>query len=534
MYGHIEHRFKTNIHSFRIEALGRTITKAVDIAELAKRNSKDTWKTDDFLEIEKVSAATEIGKDRNVSKISILLSKHSFMKAREFIEDLSRENEFRPIKIILLLKDKCKIDILKYLEIFSEDPVLKSYFRCLLVLLNSLKNRNELIKKIREERNRFIKIDNPEIHGFAKGIYDLYGVIDVIDSFLSVEDIEDMILLKRSIEAYFSKIESPEKYTRIIYDETIEISENIYRFRNAEEPYYKLYYLGDARFILEDIDSIVERHFVEPFKTMYCIILDKWRSILNESREKTRIKPKIKIITEHEPKPVDGILSIRMTLENVGFVDVEDAKLKIIENREFKVIDANPKRINIISPNHKSALHFKINMKKEKTVSVKYILGFKVQKRLFEKEDSFIIVPKGTHKEFNTTPNPYTFGRPLNPDKGDIFVGREDIFRFIEQNFKKPTKAMTFVIHGQRRTGKTSLLHYLPENVNVNKRFIYIDMQLRQEKIVFDYVIFSGIVIDRIIRLSGRNPFYLQGLCRLLVDHLNLKKSNYVMRLSHN
>ena len=658
--GHIANIFWSNSGSFRIEATGRAINRAVDIAEMTRTKSKEKWGGKDFLEVERIDTGTIKGKGGDSSRISILLTKHSFREARKFTDNLREQNEFHPIKIVYVLKDDCRLDILKYLEILSEDHILKSYFKSLVILLNHSKNESELKKKLREEREKFMEIDKSEIYGFARGIYDLYGMIGVIDSFLSVENIEDMIPLKQSIETYFSNIASPEKYTKIIYDKTIEISENINRFRNAEDPYYKLFCLGEAKFILEDIDSIVERHFVEPFRTMYCIVLNKWREILNESREKTRINPEIKIIPQYESNPVGGILDIEIILENTGFVEIENANLKIVENKKLKVVDTNPKKVNIIPPNRKSAVHFKINIAEEKAVNVKYVLEFEGQKRCFKREDSFLILTEDINKEFTEIPNPYTFGRPLSPGKGDIFVGREDIFRFIEQNFKKSLKTMVFVVHGQRRTGKTSFLRFLPEKINVDKRFIFIDMQLRQEKrlsdflfaiaeiisektkkvyiedykdnpytefenflrktmeestkglvLMFDefellderikdkstdiderfleflrgilhkedrltliftgtfdeskispkwkillnvgfklnitslresearfliedpvkeHVIFSDIVIDMMIRLSGRNPFYLQGLCRLLIDHLNLNKSNYVRR----
>ena len=659
--GHIANTFWGNIGSFRIEAAGTAIKRAVDIAELARRKSYEKWGGEDFLEVEKIDTSTLKGKKGDIPKISILLSKHSFLEAKKFMDDLRRQNEFHPIKIIRVLQDNCKIDILNYLEILSEDNILRNYFRSLTVLLNYSKNESELIEKLREERDRFTKINGSEIHGFARGIYDLYGLIEVIDSFLSVEEIDDIIPVKQSIDTYFSKIESPEKYTNIIYDKTIEISENINRFKNAEDPYYKLFCLGEAKFILEDIDSIVERHFVEPFKTMYQIVLNKWRGILNESREKTRNSPEIKITPKYESKPVGGILDIEITLENTGFVEIEDVYLEVVEDKKLRVVDKNPKKINILPPNRKSTVHFRINIAEEKAVNVKYILKSEGQERCFEREDSFIILTEDTNKEFKEIPNPYTFGRPLSPGKGDIFVGREEIFRFIEQNFKKSLKAMVFIIHGQRRTGKTSFLHFLSEKINVDKRFIYVDMQLRQEKSLSDFlsaiadiisgetkgriyfrdyrekpytefenflrkaieesteglvlmfdefellderikdsstdiderfleflrgilhkedrltlifagtfdeskispkwktlfnvgfklniaslresearflienpvkehVIFSDIVVDMMINLSGKNPFYLQGLCRLLIDHLNLKESNYVRR----
>ena len=657
--GYIETKFnQITTGSFKIEALGDVIPKAVTIVQIAKRASKEAWWSGDSLEIEDIHTSTEEGEKVNISKISILLSKHSFKVARRNLENLRHFDEFSPREVIYLLRDACRIEILEYLEALSKDYVLKNYFRCLRSLLISSRNKKRLIERVGEERNKFRTLDKTRVRGFAQDIYDLYGVIEVIDIFLSVKDTEDMIMLENTVESYYEKIAKPEQYTKIIYDKIKEISESIKKFRDAENPYYKLYYLSDARILLEDINGIVGSHFVEPFKAMYLVIFDIWRNILNESKEKTRINPEIRILPEYESEPRDEMTNIKMTLDNVGLVEIEDIELKIIKGKNFRVVDENPKKINIIPPNRKSAVYFKISVSSER-INVRYTLKYSTQGENFEKGGSFAIFPENAYEEFKKIPNPYVFGRCLKPGKGDVFVGREDIFKFIEQNLERSTKAMVFIIHGQRRTGKTSLLHYLPEKVQVDKEFIYIDMQLRQEnnisdllnamidiiskkidiklennkkhrnnpyaifedflertiresekgivlmfdefelldekiknknsdidegfleflrgilhkedkltfmfvgtfdeskisskwKILFnigfrinltslreseaaflienpvkEYVVYSDISRDRLIDLSGRNPYYLQGLCRIMIDRLNRKRRNY-------
>jgi DNA-binding protein len=658
--GYIGSKFcQTSTGSIKIEALGTAISKAVTIVLIAQRESREKWGTEDFLEIEDISTSTERTKKESVSKISILLSKHSFVVARKFLENLPHLDEFDPSEIISVLGDGCRIRILKYLEIFSNDDILKNYFRFLDALLRSSRNVKRLIDQVKRERSQFETIDGTEAKGFAQGIYDLYGVIDVIDVFLSVKDIEDMTTLEKTIDSYYEKITKPERYTKTIYDWIKEVSENVRRSRDAENPYYRLYYLSEARILLEDINRIVGSRFVEPFRAIYLTIFDRWRNILNKSKEKTKINPEVKVLPEYESKSKDGMTNVKMTIENIGFVEVENMELRIIENRNFRVVDDNPKRNNILLPNRKTAFYFNIYTENRK-INVEYTLEYNRHHRTFEKKDSFPIFSEDSHEEFRNIPNPYVLGRCLKPGKGGVFVGRKEIFRFIEQNFERSTKAMVFVIHGLRRTGKTSLLQYLPEKVRVDKEFIYIDMQLRREnnisdflnaitdiiskkvdielendrkrqnnpytnfedflesairksekglvlmfdefelldkkikdsnsdideglleflrgiihkedkltlmfagtfdesristkwKILFnvgykvsltslresearflvedpvkEFVLYSDISRDRLIDLSGRNPYYLQGLCRIMIDRLNREERNYV------
>lgn len=498
------------IGSFRVEALGDAIPKAVDIVQIAMRQSKEIWRSGDILEIEDINTSTERGEKANISKISILLSKHSFIIARKLLEQLIHLDEFNPREIIFLLKDTCRIRILEYLEILSEDNVLRNYFRYLRELLASSRDKKGLAQNIRKERNQFKTIDPATVRGFAQGIYDLYGVIEVVDVFLAVRNTESMITLESAIESYYRKIAKPERYTKTIYDKIKEISESMKKFRDAENPYYKLYYLSEARIILEDINGIVGSRFVEPFKTIYLFIFDKWRNILNESREKTRINPEIRIMPEYELKSEEGIAIIKIILENIGLVEIVNIRLKIFEKENLRVIDENPKEFNMLLPNRKSVVYFKISMAKE-GVRIGYVLKYSTQGKNFEKKDSFPIFPDDTHREFKKIPNPYILGRCLKPGKGGVFVGREDIFRSIEQDFERSAKAMVFVIHGLRRTGKTSLLHYLPEKIRVKREFIYVDMQLRRENNISDFLNAIIGIISKKVDMKPQNSRKVQN-----------------------
>ncbi len=57
--------------------------------------------------------------------------------------------------------------------------------------------------------------------------------------------------------------------------------------------------------------------------------------------------------------------------------------------------------------------------------------------------------------------NPYVVGKPLSAASEALFVGREDIFMWIEENLIGKTQPHTLILHGQRRMGKTSTLYQL-------------------------------------------------------------------------
>ena len=70
-------------------------------------------------------------------------------------------------------------------------------------------------------------------------------------------------------------------------------------------------------------------------------------------------------------------------------------------------------------------------------------------------------------------PNPYIAGPPVS---GRDFYGREDVFRFVQNTFSSPQQNVV-VLWGQRRMGKTSVLHELSSRLPLKFHPIYFDLQ---------------------------------------------------------
>ena len=73
-------------------------------------------------------------------------------------------------------------------------------------------------------------------------------------------------------------------------------------------------------------------------------------------------------------------------------------------------------------------------------------------------------------------PNPYVVGTPLTGAYG--FFGRAEIIQLVRETFSLPRQNV-IVLYGQRRTGKTSLLHQLRNHLSDVFRLVVFDLQGR-------------------------------------------------------
>lgn len=76
------------------------------------------------------------------------------------------------------------------------------------------------------------------------------------------------------------------------------------------------------------------------------------------------------------------------------------------------------------------------------------------------------------------TTNKYRVGEALNPEiDQDVFVGREDLKSTLQNRILTSVSMPLFLIHGQRRVGKTSLIKFLPYILGSGFKVIFLDLQ---------------------------------------------------------
>ena len=66
-------------------------------------------------------------------------------------------------------------------------------------------------------------------------------------------------------------------------------------------------------------------------------------------------------------------------------------------------------------------------------------------------------------------PNPYVAGNPVS---GELFVGREEILRELEELWLQPGQTDSVLLYGHRRMGKSSILKNLPQRLDARRNWV--------------------------------------------------------------
>jgi hypothetical protein len=95
-------------------------------------------------------------------------------------------------------------------------------------------------------------------------------------------------------------------------------------------------------------------------------------------------------------------------------------------------------------------------------------------RRLLEAEQDVVRVQSGAVREI---PNPFVFGNAITETEHNVFTGRREIVRQVEDSVLGAAQAPTLLLSGPRRMGKTSLLNQLPRLLGPNFAPAVVDCQ---------------------------------------------------------
>ncbi|MCP5107464.1 MAG: ATP-binding protein [bacterium] len=117
-----------------------------------------------------------------------------------------------------------------------------------------------------------------------------------------------------------------------------------------------------------------------------------------------------------------------------------------------------------------------INLRESSRWNHYYFDAFKKWTRMAEEEFERLKLEAKNREP--VTRNVYRAGDALNPgfDK-NIFLGREDLKDELQKKILSSPQMPMFLINGQRRVGKTSLLKFLPEILGTRFKVVYMDLQ---------------------------------------------------------
>lgn len=260
------------------------------------------------------------------------------------------------------------------------------------------------------------------------------------------------------------------------------------------------YYAGDFAFFNQLVCSFlwdakknnVECDWVELEMALYAHYLVLWDN--RSSEEQIFLKEVNKNKSSQSPF-IRSFLATGILIKKENRYDVFSEFFRELINNKFE----------IKKPNFIKELKRAINLAAS---------GYKILFEDIQKQGT------NTNKVFKKIHNPYIAG-PALAIESPLFIGRDDIYQFIDKNITPDTQHHTIVFHGLRRTGKSSLLYRLEKQgfSNTNLVPVNIDLQGIDDELDFYYTL-SNRIIKR-LDLSSLSPVDNFGQFKRFIDGLS-------------
>lgn len=238
----------------------------------------------------------------------------------------------------------------------------------------------------------------------------------------------------------------------------------------------RLSYLAEALAATEAAHTAT-RSLGPPEGVVMAAIANQWRTaVTNEiSAVSGRAELRLELRTRQLRRAAQVTLALH--LQNTGRATAENIVVTLTLGQEFSPVGETQVRLERLPSGRSTPIEFTITPTAKETVRVVCHLTW--NDRVAEDnhlEFADVVRFYEVAEEFRRIPNPFIVGHPVRST--EMFFGREDVFRYIEDNLSGPVQDRTLVLHGQRRTGKTSILYQLTQG-RLGQGFItaLIDMQ---------------------------------------------------------
>ncbi|MBU7028329.1 MAG: HEAT repeat domain-containing protein [Theionarchaea archaeon] len=242
----------------------------------------------------------------------------------------------------------------------------------------------------------------------------------------------------------------------------------------------KIENLKDCLDLLEKTERQFTRELKEfdnPDRYILQSVLKAWQDIISIEFVKLRGKAELKTILESKKAMRREKNAVRLKLVNEGISKAENITISILPSRDFTIVGPPDRFLRILSPNEFAKIEFSIKMKNgNNSLRLSFTITFDDAER-GGKTLNFadLITFIESKREYKEMKNPYIPGIPLRTPK--MFYGRNKFLKDIEITLKIMDRTHILILHGQRRTGKTSILYQLKIRLEDNFLPVILDFQ---------------------------------------------------------
>lgn len=215
-----------------------------------------------------------------------------------------------------------------------------------------------------------------------------------------------------------------------------------------------------------------------PEQAALTAVLDHWQKALITAIRRLKGRAAITSTLQTQSCTYCHPLPLRWRISNQGLNVAQDVRLRLLPNAGYELTERSETTIAILPPGEDQMVQLTLlppPQTQRLRVEWEIIYDDAVdddRRMAFGDVVDFTVPDKPFERIF---PIPYVTGTPLKSDS--VFVGREDVFAFIRENLLGTYQNNVIILHGQRRTGKTSVLYRLGQAMAETHYGVLIDMQ---------------------------------------------------------
>jgi len=260
----------------------------------------------------------------------------------------------------------------------------------------------------------------------------------------------------------------------------------------------KLIFLNSAQTALLDLHRLVEPQTkqCDTCATLYPeievvhTILDRWQGLVLQAMQDLQGRADLQArLLAHSAAYLDRVRQC-VVVSNQGLNVAQNVRLQVADGDGYRVLQGAEQQIDILGPQESRELEFWLAADGPRRLRLAWALRFDdavdVGRRV-EFADALELQQERTDRPFQRIfPIPYVTGTPLR--SGEMFVGRRDVFDFVREHLLGAYQNNVIVLHGQRRTGKTSILYRLQQVLADTHVAVLVDMQGKAARGTADFL----------------------------------------------
>ncbi len=305
------------------------------------------------------------------------------------------------------------------------------------------------------------------------------SIYKTCQAMLESPSITELVLVRPQFVHLLAVLEERKEWSPIL-ETLLPVLTNMRDSERVEAVDDRLVYLNQAAVRLRQVQDQLTEFAPSVERTLVRAIARRWSGLLSAEIEEQRGRAELEVSLKTKRLAPNGQTHVALEIRNTGRAAAENIIATLDENPAYHV-RTEPQTIPFLPSGRARQVRFLIEPQAEERFRVGLSLTYDDRNR-HDKTAAFgdmvhLLPPV---REFTPIANPYLPGTPLRKDS-PLFFGREELFSFIAEHAGAHAGAQSqrnvFMLVGQRRTGKTSLLLRLEDYLPPQLLPVYIDCQ---------------------------------------------------------